>query len=330
MLNAKPYAFLDDAPLEERRTQAVIGRRWLDKSVASDLGALDPAAIARVIDEAAPDARDAEELHDALLLFHCLRADDPEIARFRAFFDELVAARRAFTWRTPGGDFWVATERAKALRLVHPNGGAEPEPPLIASRGGAVSREEALRDIVRGRLDATGPVTTEELALYLALAREDVDAALAMLESEGVAMRGRFRPGATDEWCERRLLARIHRQTLNRLRQEVQAVTASDYLRFLFRFQHVSRDHRLEGVEGLFEAVRRLEGFEAAAGAWESAILPSRVDDYDPALLDVLCLGGRVAWGRHAFAPSRRGLTRATPIALYEREHVAALRVGES
>ncbi len=330
VLNAKPYAFLDDAPLEERRTQAVMGRRWLDKGVAEHLGSLDPSAIAKVVEEAAPDARDPEELHDGLLLFRCLRADDAAIAPMGPFFEALRAQRRAFLWHTHGGDFWVASERASELRFVHAQGRAEPEPPVVRTRAEPASREEALRNVVRGRLDAAGPVTVDELARYLAIPAGDVEAALAALEAEGVAMRGRFRSGAgAEEWCERRLLARIHQKTLNRLRQEVQAVTASDYLRFLFRFQHVAAEHRLAGIEGLFEVVRRLEGFEAPAGAWEVDLLPSRLDGYDPSLLDALCLGGRVAWGRLVPAAGRKGLSRATPIALFGRESIASLRMGD-
>jgi ATP-dependent Lhr-like helicase len=327
VLNAKPYAFLDDAPLEERRTQAVIGRRFLDPSVAANLAALDPAAIAQVIEESSPDARDPEELHDALLLFRCLRADDPKVAPLLSHFEPLLAARRAFVWHTSKGDFWVATERAPELRLVHAGGRAAPEPPHIEGRGNGRTREEALRNVVRGRLDAAGPVTAHELAAWLGLALDDVRVGLGALEAEGVVLRGRYRPDVTEEeFCERRLLARIHRYTLGKLRREVQPVSTSDYLRFLARFQHLTTEQHLEGPEGLFEVLRRLEGFEAPASSFEADLLPGRMKAYDPSWLDALCLGGRAAWGKRQESPGRKALTRATPVSLFERERIHLLR----
>jgi ATP-dependent Lhr-like helicase len=328
ILNAKPYAFLDDAPLEERRTQAVLTRRALDPSTAADLGALDLAAIERVRAEAWPDPRDPDEMHDALLLAGFLaeggqdgrtegRADGQMASReggrsaphaggnrdqepiWAGLLSQLAAAGRARRVTIPAkaDALWVAEERLPELLAVHQRAGDELCPPVRPSA--RPPREDALRDVLRGRLEILGPVTAAELAGSLGVAIGDVDVALAQLEREGVILRGSFTPG-TDraEWCERRLLARIHRYTLNRLRAEIAPVSAADYLRFLFAWQRVEPDERVRGLEGLAEVVTLLDGYEAPAGVWESELLAARCHDYDPALLDTLCLTGRVAWGR--------------------------------
>jgi len=315
ILNARPWAFLDDAPLEERRTQAVYQRRATEPSSANDISALDPQAIARVRDEARPDPRDADELHDALVTAGFLT--DAEAASIpAAFFAELASSRRA----SRAGPRWIAAERLPELRAVHPSLACMPpvEPP--ASRTSrAWAREEAIAELLRGRLSVVGPVTAARLAHELDISDDDAVAALYALEGEGVVLRGHF-TSADLEFCDRGLLARIHRYTLNRLRAEIEPVSAADFMRFLFVWQHVDPAHRLSGVDGVRAIVSRLDGFEMPGRAWERAILPSRLDRYEPSMLDMVCLTGQAAWGRLS-AP-----TRTLRVALFLREHADAWR----
>jgi ATP-dependent Lhr-like helicase len=326
ILKAQPYAFLDDAPLEERRTQAVSLRRWLDPETASDLGALDADAILRVRAEAWPDAETPDELHDALLTLGFVTAQEGARSDWERLFDALAQARRATQATLPdGARLWIAAERLPQLLPLHPAASLEPAiavPPRLAREWAA---DAALVELVRGRLDGLGPVTAEGLAASLDVRRSAVEIALASLESEGFVFRGRFTPDVPgEEWCERRLLARIHRSTLDRLRREIQPVSQTDFLRFLLAWQRVDPDGRAEGPGSLDALLGQLEGFEASASAWEGEILPARMKEYDPSWLDGLCLAGRWVWGRGA-APSsdgsrRSGPVRATPIALLSRD----------
>src|SRR2546429_2921392 len=288
ILNSAPYAYLDDAPLEERRSRAVQLRRTLDPGDAASLGALDRDAIAEVVAQATPDLRSADELHDLLLTLVLLPV--AETTRWEAWLEELRAAGRA-VFRD---GFWRAVERS----------GAE------------------LLDAVRGWVGITGPITAPELAGKLGVA--SVEAELAALENDGLVLRGRYRQGASEtEWCERTLLSRIHGLTLGRLRREIEPATTQDFLRFLFRWQHVQPGAQLHGAVGLAEIVGQLQGFQAAASSWESDLLASRVSRYDRALLDQLCFSGEIAWGRLACAddsPRRAPPGRATPIAVVRRE----------
>ncbi len=333
VINAKPYAFLDDAPLEERRTQAVITRRGLDVKTAEELGKLDQAAIDRVREEAWPDVSSADELHDALLVTGALTSAEcgTRNAEWQGWFDELARAGRATTLlREPR--LWIAAERLPMLEAVFP--GAKCEPALTVperDRAKAWTREDAVRELVRGRLEAVGPTTAADVAGSLGVAVADVDFALGALEHEGFVLRGRFTPGVAElEWCERRLLARIHRYTLDRLRQEIEPVTAADFMRFLLRWQRVAPDARAEGPEGLGAVLELLDGYEAPAGAWEADVLPARLGEYDPLWLDGLCLSGEIAWGRLSPAASsnghKSGPIRTTPIALFRRERGAVWR----
>ena len=319
ILNAKPYAFLDDAPAEERRTQAVYTRRAFEPSSADDLGALDPAAIERVRDEAWPEIRDADELHDVLLTSGFLTEVEGISGRdglsWSGYFRELVATGRADRVELALGQaIWGATERIADIR-----GAIGPE---------TVTREDAIRELFRGRLGITGPVTAVQLAASLNLSEGDADIALAALEGEGVVLRGQFTPSnngvAPLEWCDRRLLARIHRYTLNRLRAEIEPVSPADFLRFLFAWQRLDPEHRAGGLEGLASVIGQLDGFELPAAAWEGDVLSARVEEYDPMLLDTLCMTGRVAWARLSGGTAERrsaGPLRSTPIALFLREH---------
>src|SRR5438105_1656275 len=333
VLSARPYAYLDDAPLEERRTQAVMSRRWLAPEAASDIGRLDPEAIARVRGEAWPDPANADELHDALVWLGFLDVAEAQPG-WCDWFLELAREKRVakIALSAPGGGegaraaLWVAAERLPQFQALWP--GVEIDPAISAPEpyaGREWSREEALIEILRGRLEGLGPVGEAALAAPLDIEPTQISAALAALETEGFAMRGRFTPGAeTEEWCERRLLARIHRYTVGRLRAEIQPVAARDFLRFLLGWHRVTADTRMEGPDALEVLVRQLEGFEAPAGAWETEILPARLDSYEPSWLDDQCLAGRVAWAR--LRPRNGGdrsasPVRTTPIALLARRH---------
>ena len=335
VINAKPYAFLDDAPLEERRTQAVITRRGLDVKTAEELGKLDQAAIDRVKDEAWPEVGSPDELHDALLVIGAISSAESGVrnAEWQKHFDELVKAGRGGVLQAEQG-LWVAAERLPMLEAVFPNARCEPALSVPArDRAKVWSREDALRELVRGRLEAVGPTTSAGVASSLGVAVGDVDFALGALEHEGFVLRGRFTPGVAElEWCERRLLARIHRYTLDRLRQEIEPVTAADFMRFLLRWQRAAPDGRAEGPEGLAAVLELLDGYEVPAGAWEADVLPARLGEYDPLWLDGLCLSGEIAWGRLSpVAPSNGGAhkggpIRTTPIALFRRERGAVWR----
>ena len=333
ILSARPYAFLDDAPLEERRTQAVMARRWLDAETAADLGKLDAEAIRRVREEIWPDPRNADELADALGTLAFL-SDEEVNARpdWRGFVDELAGARRATRLSLGARAVYVATERLSELDAVFPRAARAPDIEPPAEYRKAWTREEALVEIVRDRLQGLGPVTVPDLAAPLDLPAAEIEAALARLEAEGSAMRGRFSPDAADpEWCERRLLARIHRYTVNRLRAEIEPVEPRDFLRFLFRWQRVAPDARVEGADAVAAIVSQLEGFEAPAAAWETEILPARVNEYEPAWLDELSLAGRVVWTRLSAARPNGDRApspvRTTPIALLARRNLGVWTV---
>jgi ATP-dependent helicase Lhr and Lhr-like helicase len=352
ILTAKPYAFLDDAPAEERRTLAVMNRRFLDAETAADLGRLDAAAIERVREEAWPQAENADELHDALMQLGLITVEEGRRNGWQPMFDELVRDRRASVLHPPataGGsvpaDLWIAAERVKQFRAIHEQASLTPPIDAPASYDNeSWTFEEALVEILRGRLDGLGPVTVPEIAVSFSLAANQIEIALSKLESEGFAMRGQFTPETgrdaaepqagmpalpgVQEWCSRRLLARIHSYTLNRLRKEIEPVSAADFLRFLFVWQRVAPDHRVEGPESVASILDQLEGFEAAAGAWESEILPARVSDYDPAWLDALCSSGKLTWLRLSLprvSPEKTSSSapvRSTPIVLLNRRNV--------
>ncbi len=432
ILNARPYAFLDDAPLEERRTQAVMSRRWGDIDSTDDFGQLDSEAIAAVREEAWPEARNADELHEALMGLGFITAGElAGNADWPVLFDQLVAQRRATRlqanslspiasageegWGEGGmpepfssalelseaspsprpspptmsgerGKVCVAAERLPEFAAIFPNAVGASEPPVVAPAEYAAAtwtREEALVEIVRGRLTGLGPVRAADIAATLHLPQVDIDAALIALETEGYAMRGRFTPGAPAgssmlaetsaqgcadasaaspadaknvawlgrdrfaagrgrmpdpdasgmEWCERHLLARIHRYTVKRLRREIEPVSARDFMRFLFEWQHVAPGAQVSGPDALAAVLAQLEGCEVAAAAWESDVLPARVAGYEISWLDDLCLAGRIAWSRLRIPTARdaedgsgaraaSGPVRATPIVLLQRRNM--------
>jgi ATP-dependent Lhr-like helicase len=332
VLSARPYAYLDDAPLEERRAQAVTSRRWLSLQEASELGRLDPQAIERVRDEAWPAPANADELYDALVWLGFVSAEEAQAeAGWGRWLADLARERRAALLRAPHAALWIAAERVAQFRALWPVAALEPAivaPAACARR--EWSREEALADIVRSRLEGEGPVTEAALVASLGIARSDVAATLAALESEGLAVRGRFTPAAeTVEWCDRRLLARIHQYTVKRLRAEIEPVAGRDFLRFLLAWQRTDEDARMAGPDAVEIVAGQLEGFAAPAGAWETEILPARVAGYEPAWLDDLCLAGRIAWIRVGSGNGQRDggerkptPVRTTPIALMGRRNI--------
>lgn len=354
ILNANPFAFLDDVPLEERRARAVSLRR-VNVDLAGGVGGLDQAAIDEVKSQAWPDVRDADELHDALLSLALLPAQ--ELGNWLEWMGELVAAGRAcrVAWsrgerRAPsaecqespgaGTEGYVATERVAWVRTALPASKFEAETPAWASRGAidSLTEEEAVRRIVQGWMEAIGPTTVAALARRLGLLSGRVEAALLTLEAGGVVLRGRFTPGvdaATTEWCERRVLARIHRLTLGRLRREIEAVAAADFLRFLFRWQHVHPGSQLHGRDGILSVIGQLQGMELPAPAWEREVLPARIARYNGADLEQLCLSGAVAWGRlrlrndsaedEEMPRRRQTLTRSASLGIVLREQLPRL-----
>ncbi len=358
ILNARPYAFLDDAPLEERRAQAVLNRRWTDPASTDDLGALDAGAIEAVAEEAWPSARNSDEMHEALMSLACVAQDEAvRMEGWPAWIDGLAASGRATRLRDAdsGADLWVALERLPCVRAAYPAAIATPPLPAAAaatapaaaanaeacgedcvlspgSAAGAArdaaeewTRDAALVEILRARLSGVGPQTVTAIAAPLGLTASTVTIALTQLESEGYVMRGRFTPGATvEEWCERHLLARIHRYTIKRLRREIEPVERQDFMRFLFEWQHPAPDAQLKGADALPQALAQLEGYEAAAGAWESDLLALRVQDYSSLWLDDLCRAGKTVWTRVG-APSSAagGPVRSTPLVLLPRRQLA-------
>lgn len=352
ILNANPYAYLDDAPLEERRARAVEMRRTLPSELAEEIGGLSPSAIQEVADEAWPVVRDADELHDALLTLVWVPEDDERVRNsgWARYLSALVQDGRATvsTIREGGAarpfQAWVAAEHLSTLRTVFPEASWSP---LLGSlqHDPALDRQDAARAIVQGWLECTGPATAQELIRGLHLPADLVTASLVALEAQGQILRGQFRPQAVSdpspltphaspdsvEWCDRRLLARIHRLTIGMLRKEIEPVTAAEFMRFLFQWQHVMPSSRLHGEAGLQQIIGQLAGFEAAASAWERYLLPLRVAKYDPELLDRLCLSGAVAWGRltphprleaerDPDQPRRIVPTSVAPISLFPRE----------
>lgn len=328
-LNARPYAFLDDAPLEERRTQAVMARRYADADSADDLGRLDPGAIEEVREQAWPQVRNADEMHDALMGLGCITQEDAEAHAWTDWLQRLARDHRA-TRLEIGSGLWFAAERLPQADAVHPQVRREPaiEAPSEFAQE-AWTREDALVELLRSRLTGLGPTPAATLASSLALPPSDIDFALVKLETEGYVMRGRFSPHAIEEeWCERHLLARIHRYTIGKLRREIEPVEPRDFMRFLFEWQRVSKSARVSGPEALAGVLAQLEGFEAPAAAWEGELLPARVNDYSISWLDDLCTAGRIAWTRLRGASSEaagNGHTapvRATPIVLLPRRHL--------
>jgi len=333
ILNANPYAFLDDAPLEERRARAVSLRR-VDSRLGREFGRLDVAAIDDVRKQAWPEVRNADELHD-LLLGVCLLPVGIG-SNWQTLAQGLIRDGRATVanWQSPAGEHraYIAAERSDLIRLSLAN--ASFVPPVELPLGFAetvASEEDAIKKIVQGWLEVSGPITASELASRLGIPAHKIEAGLIALESAGVVLRGEFTAkGVTDsevEWCDRVLLARIHRLTLGRMRREIEPVSAAEFMQFLLSWQHVIPETRLRGRDGVLEVIRQLQGLELAAPAWEKHVLPARVEDYDPADLEHLCLAGIVAWGRlRTETNGTEPLLRASNVAKKGRRLLALAR----
>ncbi|HLI97048.1 MAG TPA: DEAD/DEAH box helicase [Candidatus Baltobacteraceae bacterium] len=320
ILNANPYAYLDDAPLEERRARAVQLRRTIRDDL-DGAGILDAAVIAEVAEESWPVVRDFDELHDALLTLVALplQCHAELVEAWQPWYEQLVAQNRVLTLEANERTFWVAAERTG-----------------LARNALQAQQEEAFAEVLRGWLECSGPLTVSELVEKFGVARDIVEATLIRLETEGQLLRGRFR-GEEEEWCNRRVLARIHRRTIGQLRREIEPVTAAEYHRFLYRWQHVAPASRMHGVDGTLQVIRQLEGYEIPAAAWEAQILPSRIASYRSEYLDKLCYSGEVMWGRLAPHPAlsanesetarRIRPTKLAPISLFTREDADELIV---
>ncbi|MFL9964432.1 DEAD/DEAH box helicase [Paraburkholderia sediminicola] len=333
ILNAKPYAYLDDAPIEERRTQAVLNRRWTDPASADDLGALDADAIDSVRGEAWPEARNADEMHEALTGLACItQAEARGHEGWPAWLASLADSGRATRLQiADDAAVWLPAERVTCFEALYPDAPRAAYTPQLVAPKGYTDRwtaDDALLDVLRARLTGFGPLPVSAIAQPLRLPPAAVEQALTRLEAEGYLMRGRFTPQtAEEEWCERHLLARIHRYTVKRLRREIEPVERHDFMRFLFEWQHLSPDTRSEGRDALAAVLDQLEGYQAAAGAWEEDILPARVKTYMNSSLDELCRAGKIVWTRLTErARGAAGPIRSTPIVLLPRVHVRIWR----
>ena len=342
ILNANPYAYLDDAPLEERRARAVEMRRILPESVLEEVGKLDPAAIEQVREEAWPDVRDADELHDVLHTLIAVPINEFEsvfgetsilkasIARWTPYFDRLVFAGRAMLASLAHRRYWIAVERTKLVSMIFPEAAFDrPVPDLHEPIS---SYDDAMLALVTGWMAHIGPITSGKLGAMLDLPADAIDKALLRMEASGTILRGKFTVHADGltEWCERRLLARIHRLTVATLRKQVEPVHAAQFMCWLLRWQHVAPGSQVAGERALLDVLRQLQGFEIPANAWERQVLTHRIADYDPKWLDQLCLTGAVGWGRLSPHPAtledstsgkRRVIpTSVAPITFFVRE----------
>ena len=342
ILNANPYAYLDDAPLEERRARAVQMRRVLPESVLEEVGKLDEVAIERVRRQAWPDLRSADELHD--LLHTLIVVPEPgataasweqlSTALWRGWFDELVGDGRAVGALSGGRSYWVASERAKLFSVLFPAAEFRSHPPEVEQR--PMTQEDGQVAALTGWMGHLGPTTVGALSERLGIQAPEVEKALLRMEAAGTILRGKFTGSSGDEteWCERRLLARIHRLTIGTLRKQIEPATPAEFMRWLLRWQHLAPGSQLESERSTLEVLRQLQGFEIPANAWEGQVLARRIAHYDPEWLDRLCLGGAVGWGRLSPHPatleaasgdgsSRRRVipTSVAPITFFLREH---------
>jgi ATP-dependent helicase Lhr and Lhr-like helicase len=351
LLNANPYAYLDDAGLEARRARATS----LGRTLPDEPGKIDPAAIAAIRKEIWPDLRDENELHDllhSLIVLPLAVIDRDEGRHWPTFYERLTQKGRAQTLDLNGTPCWVASERLPYIAALYSQDvvilgeandscglpAASPSPPDARNVIVGVTKEAATQKLVQGWLQILGPTTSNEVAAILNVDPAPIFQTFMTMEMQGLLIRGTFEypapePGADHdiEWCERRILQRIHRRTVATLRKQVEAVTPVVYMRWVLQWQHLAPQTQLSGEEGVFEALRKLEGFEAPAIEWERTLLPARVANYDPRCLDTLCLSGAVGWGRISPHPAwssadensrpRRVIpTNAAPITFFIRE----------
>ncbi|MFS2092355.1 DEAD/DEAH box helicase [Pseudomonas sp. Pseusp11] len=326
ILSARPYTFLDDAPLEERRTQAVLNRRWSDPQSTDDLGALDADAIAAVRDEAWPTPTGLDEMHEALMSLACITdAEARATPNWLEWLNTLAESGRASRLQINAKQsLWLPLERLTCLRAIYPQATLFPSLEALPGFNEIWEPDEAVLEVVRARLSAFGPLPLKAIAEPLGLPALQVTQALAQLEREGYVLRGQFSPDAREEeWCERHLLARIHRYTVKRLRREIEPVALQDFMRFLFDWQHLSTLSRGQGSAVLPAIISQFEGYPAAASAWDSDILPARLKDYSASWLDELCRSGKLVWTRLTARNKSAGTAlRSTPILLLPRSQV--------
>lgn len=340
ILNANPYAYLDDAPLEERRARAVQMRRTLPDSLIKNLGMLSPFAIEEVKTQAWPEPKDKDELQDYLQLLIGLpieiveKKSREQFLVWNEYFEELIREKRAGLAIVHGKKFWVSPEKKKCFDLIYPTANFEQklsDIPITFS-----SRDDALVEYISSWMNVLGPTTSIELSEILGLEMSEIEQSLLYLETRGTILRGSFEePLNTLQWCERRLLARIHRLTLGKLRKEIECVSPAQFMRWLLEWHHLTPNTQLSGEHGLLEVIRQLQGFELPSNAWEKDIFEKRVKNYSSDLLDKLCLSGLVCWGRlsphRAFIDqqdnadgltkrSRISPTSTTPISFFIRE----------
>ena len=331
IINSNVYTYLDDAGVEERRTRAVQMRRVLPGSVVGELGQLDPEAIKKVVEQAWPDIQNADELHDLLLTTIAV----PELGaplqeqpgqQWSDLMDHLRSVNRATLMTVNSSKFWVCAERLSLAKLIWPDAVFEKELKFIP--GSTEDRSIAILSVVRGWMAILGPVLVSDVAELLQLDDREIEIAFVTVESEGAILRGQFSdrvkltnvvsgiaslPISSYEWCERRLLARIHKTTLNTLRKGIEPVTAGTYVRWLATWQHLAPGTQLTGERGLLEVLRQLQGFEIPANAWENQVLSQRIKNYKPELLDNLCMKGSVGWGRLSIHPALSIQNEPTP-----------------
>lgn len=346
IINANVYAYLDDAGVEERRTRAVEMRRVLPNSVLGELGRLDPAAITKVIEQAWPDIRNGDELHDLLKSVIAIPEENPKLQvqpkkEWQDYFEALRSTRRATRLTAGTSDFWVCTERLQTAKLIWPDSKIDTEVPTIGEA--PADRSIAVSSAVRGWMQIIGPVMVDDVANLLQLSSRDVEIAFLQLESEGGILRGQFSDRVTlsnvvqgiaalevsaYEWCERRLLAKIHKLTISGLRQKVEPVTAGAYVRWLASWQHLAPGTQLAGERGLLEVIRQLQGFEIPANAWEREVLARRVRNYSSDMLDNLCMKGSVGWGRLSMHPALTATEELAPTPANAKKSAFLRQVG--
>ena len=335
-INANPYSFLDPAGLEDRRTRAVTTRRTLAPGEMKELGQLSPEAIATVRREAWPTARDPDELHDVLSSMVALPESQGQ--EWQSLFDRLVKQGRATRYVREGHEpLWTATETLSVVAAALPGGTAEPSVTVPEGVGKQLESHQAWVELVRSAAPCLGPFSTEELAQTWGLKTSSVHAACEAVEAEGIILRGHYSTAGSShegdlQWCDRRLLARIHRLTVNGLRQQIQPVERDVFLRFLVRHQLLQRETKSSGARGLNAVMNLLQGFEASAGSWERSLLAARMDDYDPDWLDEQLTSGELVWGRlrppqgdAEEGPSMASLRRSVPMAIVQRENLGWL-----
>ncbi|RUR09474.1 DEAD/DEAH box helicase [Legionella septentrionalis] len=318
ILNANPYAFLDDAPLEERRARAVELRRVLPESILQEAGKLDADVISEVQKQTWPDIRNADELHDvlqtviALPVHTAFSAQQKVMQEWFTFFDELKTAHRVVEATCHDKTFWVAAEKTKIFQVIYPETVFILPPIKIQQK--ELEREEALICMLKNWMHYLGPVRADHLAATLDLPPKEVQQILIQLEATGLILRGHFStsPREAIEWCERRLLARIHQLTLHKLRKEIEPVTSQQFFQWLLTWQHIAPGTQLKGEQGLLEVIKQLQGFEIPANAWEKQIFASRIHGYQKEYLDRLCFTGVIGWGRLSMHPAMTALEEDT------------------